>query len=69
LAQTLTQPEIKEAEEKLVEYQQELEAIVEERTKDLLERNKVSKVKIRNSIKPMLSLTVSFTAPRMICVR
>jgi hypothetical protein len=26
--------EIKEAEEKLVEYQQELEAIVEERTKD-----------------------------------
>jgi hypothetical protein len=27
--------EIKEAEEKLVEYQQELEAIVEERTKDL----------------------------------
>jgi PAS domain-containing protein len=36
--------EIKEAEEKL-EYQQELEAIVEERTKDLLEKNKVSKVK------------------------
>jgi K+-sensing histidine kinase KdpD len=30
--------EIKEAEEKLVEYQQGLEAIVEERTKDLLEK-------------------------------
>jgi hypothetical protein len=60
--------EIKEAEEKLVEYQQELEAKVEERTKDLFERNKVSKHKIRNSIKPILSLTVSFTAPRTICV-
>jgi signal transduction histidine kinase len=33
---------------KLVEYQQE-ETKVEERTKDLLERNKVSKHKIRNS--------------------
>jgi PAS domain-containing protein len=54
-------------EEKLVEYQQELEAKVEERTKDLLKRNKVSKHKIRNSIKPILSLTVSFTALRLAC--
>jgi hypothetical protein len=41
LAQTRT-TELKGAEE-VVEYQQELEAKVEERTKDLLERNKVSK--------------------------
>jgi C4-dicarboxylate-specific signal transduction histidine kinase len=32
--------ELKEAEEKLVEYQQELEAKVEERTKDLLKGTK-----------------------------
>jgi C4-dicarboxylate-specific signal transduction histidine kinase len=64
LAQTRT-TELKGAEEKLVEYQ-ELEAKVEERTKDLLEKEQSLETQNQELHKP--SLTVSFTAPRMICL-